>query len=86
MSAGASEGERILALRVLEQALLDATASPVPSGRVRSQCRPLAQEQEQEQEEARRFLHASTGEWAAARVRWCNLAGVSAEWLQRKLE
>jgi hypothetical protein len=46
----------VLALRVLEQAILDAT-SAIPRCRARSQCRPL----EDEQWEALRFLTDSDG-------------------------
>ncbi len=77
-----AESERVLALRVLEQAIRDATSTTIPAGRARSQCRPLVREKE----EAQRFLCAPDGEWAAARIWWCDLAGVSAEWLQRRLE
>ena len=63
----------MLALRVLEQAILDATSAPIPRGRVRSQCRPL----DDERQDAVRFLTEPDGEWAAARAAWCDLAGVS---------
>lgn len=81
MSAAAAVGDRVLALRVIEQAIQDATAEPIMAGRARSQCRPVAREQA----EARRFLFAPVGEWAAARAEWCEVAGVSPEWLDRQL-
>lgn len=74
----AAEGGHVLALRVLELAILDATSAPIPRGRARSHCWPVADEQR----EAVRFLTEPAGEWAAARAWWCDLAGVSAEWLQ----
>ena len=73
----AAEGGRVLALRVLEQAILDATSAPIPRGRARSQCRPL----DDERQDAVRFLTEPDGEWAAARAAWCDAAGVTAEWL-----
>jgi hypothetical protein len=81
MSAAAAVGDRVLALRVIEQAIHDATALPIVPKRARTQCRPDAQEQD----EARRFLFAPAGEWAAARAQWCEAAGVSPEWLERRL-
>jgi hypothetical protein len=77
MSDAAAVGDRVLALRVIEQAIQDATAEPVMAGRARSQCRPV----EREQAEARHFLFAPMGEWATARAHWCEAAGVSPEWL-----
>ena len=77
----AAEGGRVLALRVLEQAILDATCAPIPRGRARSQCRAV----EDEQREAMRFLTETDGQWAAARRAWCDLAGVSPEYLKRRL-
>ena len=59
----AAEGGRVLALRVLEQAILDATSAPISRGRTRSQCRAV----EDEQREAVRFLTAPGGEWVASR-------------------
>ena len=53
----------------------DATAEPTICGRARTYTRPL----QEEQEEARRFLTARTSEWAEARARWCDIAGISAE-------
>ena len=76
----AAEGGRVLALRVLEQAILDATSAPIPRGRARSQCRAV----EEERQDAMRFLTEPAGEWAAARAIWCDLAGVSPEWLARR--
>lgn len=77
----AAEGGRLLALRVLELAILDATSAPIPRGRARTQCRPV----EDEQREAVRFLTEPAGEWAASRRAWCEAAGVSPEWLARRL-
>jgi hypothetical protein len=81
MSAAAAVGGRVLALRVIEQAIHDATALPIVPKRTRTQCRPDAREQE----EARRFLFAPAGEWAAARDEWCEAVGVSPAWLVRRL-
>ena len=78
----AAEGGRVLALRVLEQGILDATSAPIPRGRGRSQCRPL----DDEQRDAVRFLTEPEGEWAAARAAWCDLAGVLPEWLARQMK
>lgn len=77
MSCAEATSDRVPALQVLHQAITDATAELTVRGRARTQTRPLAEEQE----EARRFFTARTGEWAEARARWCDLAGVSTEWL-----
>lgn len=79
VTATVAEGERILALRVLQQAVADAAALPVTNLKARTQCRPTLAEQE----EARRFLYSPAGEWAAARAWWCEAAGVAPEWLEK---
>ena len=77
MSRAEAAGDRVLALQVLHQAITNATDEPTVRSRARTYTRPLVKAQE----DARRFLTASTGGWADARVRWCATAGISAEWL-----
>jgi hypothetical protein len=64
-----------LALAVLHQAFLDATAGPSEWNSTRSR---------QDVESARCFL-LHDGEWAVSRRYWCDHAGLAPEWLERRI-